>query len=395
MKQTVEKKTEGSCFGIGHPANLKARREALGQTRRIVVKVGSAVLAGKKGLDPQAVSGLAGDVARLMKTGREVIVVTSGAIAEGMRKMGIEARPTEIPEKQAVAAVGQAGLMREYEKAFFARKIKVAQILLTRDDLTNRRRYLNARNTLQTLLSWGVAPIVNENDTVVVDELKFGENDNLSAMVTHLMDADLLVILTDTDGLYTKNPREYADCSLISTVAAIGKDVLSLASGGAGDMGTGGMASKLAAARKVTAAGIPVVVANGKKPAILKSLFSGKEEGTFFMPGPKKIGGRKCWIAFALKPSGALFLDRGAVEAVLRGGKSLLPVGVCGVRGDFGEGSAVECGSQNGPVIAVGLVNYNSAQIRRIMGRPTREIVKLLGHKPYDEVIHRDNLVLT
>jgi glutamate 5-kinase len=316
-------------------------------------------------------------------------------MASGIRKVGLDKRPDEIPKRQAIAAVGQAGLIMEYEKAFARYHKKVAQILLTGDDLNNRKRYLNARNTLCMLLSWQVVPIINENDTVMIEEIQFGDNDNLAAMITLLMDADILVNLTDIDGLYTKDPRTSSDADFIPMVSTIGEDIKKIASDIPGALGTGGMLSKINAAKKVTAAGIPMVIANGGRPDVLKKLFSGKDVGTFFTPKKKKLKSRKCWIAFTLKPKGVIRIDDGAAEAILNRGKSLLPSGIVGVEGEFGVGAPVEFRNTDDETLGTGLVNYSSTDILKIMGLKSSQIKNRLGHKPYDDVIHRDNLAVT
>jgi glutamate 5-kinase len=301
-------------------------------------------------------------------------------MASGLRKIGLTRRPEEIPKRQAIAAVGQAGLILEYEKIFERFGKKVAQILLTGDDLGNRKRYLNARNTLNTLLSWKIVPIINENDTVMVEEIKFGDNDNLAAMITLLMDADLLINLTDIDGLFTKDPRSFPDAELIPTVSVIKKDLEKLASAIPGTLGTGGMLSKIKAARKVTASGVPMVIANGRKPRILTRILSGEAEGTFFVPETEKLPRRKCWIGFTLKPKGIILIDDGAAGAVRERGKSLLPSGVVGVEGEFGVGAPVEVKQLLGETrIGTGLVNYSAADIRKIMGLKTDKIRERLG----------------
>jgi len=360
-----------------------------------VVKVGSNVLTEDQGLNLTAIRSIGRQICRLIDGGREVILVTSGAMASGIRKVGLEKRPDEIPKRQAVAAVGQAGLIMEYEKAFGRYEKKVAQILLTGDDLNDRRRYLNARNTLCTLLSWQVVPIINENDTVMIEEIQFGDNDNLAAMITLLMDADILVNLTDIDGLYTKDPREFPEAELIPVISNIDKDIEKYAGDIAGALGTGGMLSKIRAARKVTAAGIPVLIGNGTRPDILIELFSGEDHGSYFIPKKEKLKSRKCWIAFTLKPKGIIRIDGGAAAAILNRGKSLLPSGIVGVEGEFGVGAPVEFRNDDGTTLGAGLVNYSSSDIRRIMGLQSSQIEERLGHKPYDYVIHRDNLAIT
>ena len=261
--------------------------------------------------------------------------------------------------------------------------------------MTNRKRYLNARNTLNTLLEWGVVPIVNENDTVMVEEIKFGDNDNLAAVIALLMDADLLINLTDIDGLYNKDPRVHADARLLPEIDTIGKDIERYAGEIPGALGTGGMLTKIKAARKVTAAGIPMVIANGTQPDILRRLFRGSPSGTFFVPRTERLSSRKCWLAFSLKPKGAIIIDEGAVRAIQGRGKSLLPSGIVRVIGEFSVGDPVQFMNSEGAVLGNGLVNYAASDIRKIKGLKSAQITDCLGEKPYDEVIHRDNLVLT
>jgi len=367
----------------------------LNGARRVVIKVGSNVLTTKNGLNLNLISSLSRQISNLMDRGLELIFVSSGAMASGIKKLGLPGRPEEIPKRQAVAAVGQAGLIMEYEKAFERFNIKVAQILLTSEDLNHRRRYLNSRNTINTLLSWKVIPIINENDTIMVEEIKLGDNDNLSAMITLLMDAQLLINLTDIDGLYDCDPRKYPDAKLLPIVSTIGKDIVKIAGDIPGKLGTGGMLSKVQAARKVTTAGIPMVIANGEAPDILLRLFEGESHGTFFVPKKEKLASRKCWIAFTLKPKGILRIDAGAAEAILKKGKSLLPSGITDVEGEFGVGASVCFATQEQEPFGCGLVNYSSLEIRKIRGLKSNRIKEILGNKPYDEVIHRDNLVIT
>lgn len=371
------------------------RKPGFCNPKRTVVKVGSGVLTRDDGLNLNAVKSISSQICRLIDRGMEIILVSSGAMASGIKKMGMRKRPDEIPWRQAVAAVGQAGLIMEYEKAFERNHKKVAQILLTGEDLSNRVRYLNARNTINTLLSWQVVPIINENDTVMIEEIQFGDNDNLAAMIALLMDADILINLTDIDGLYTKDPRTNPDAELIPVVDVIRKDIEAFAGDIPGTLGTGGMLSKIKAARKVTAAGIPMVISEGKKPDILIKLFSGEEHGTYFVPKKEKLKSRKCWIAFTLKPKGVIIIDDGAASAILKGGKSLLPSGIVKVDGEFSVGAPVEFSKGDREILGKGLVNYSAADIRKIMGLRTDKIRERLGGKPYDEVIHRDNLVIT
>ena len=371
------------------------RKQCFDHARRVVVKVGSGVLTHENGLNVKIVRSLSRQICDLINQGKEVILVTSGAMASGLAKVGLTRRPDEIPQRQAVAAVGQAGLILEYEKAFGRHGRKVAQILLTSDGLSNRKRYLNARNTLYTLLGWNIVPIINENDTVSVDEIKFGDNDNLAAMITLLMEADLLVSLTDIDGLYTSDPRTDSNARLIPAVEVIRKSIEKSATGIPGALGTGGMLSKVKAARKVTAAGIPMVIASGKQPDILPRLFAGAQTGTFFVPKKERMTNRKCWIAFNLKPEGMINVDEGAANALVNNGKSLLPGGILSVEGEFGVGAAVQFKKAGeDAVLGAGLVNYSAADIRKIMGLRSDRIAFRIGSKPYDEVIHRNNMVI-
>jgi glutamate 5-kinase len=371
-----------------------SRKDLLSPVKRVVVKVGSGVLTAKNGLNIAVIDDLATDICALRKKKLQIILVSSGAIAAGLRKIGLSKRPQSVSQQQAVAAVGQSSLMMAYEEAFGRYGQKVAQILTTRDDLTHRRRYLNARNTLFTLLSWRIVPIINENDTVVVDEIKFGDNDNLSAMVTNLTESDLLVNLTNIDGLFDKDPRTHRDAKLIRIVEKVDRKVTKLASSIPGFLGRGGMASKIRAAEKVALAGVPTIIANGLKSRILKQLFLGKEEGTLFLPRQVTLCNRKHWIAFTKSPRGELIIDGGAEKAIMERGKSLLPSGIKDVRGRFSLGNSVLLRSETGKKVAVGMVNYHSSDINKIMGAKTNEIELKLGFKNDDEVIHRDNLVL-
>jgi glutamate 5-kinase len=373
----------------------KTRLFSFKSARRIIVKIGSNVLTQDAGLNVTTIRSLSRQISRLMDTGLEVILVSSGAMASGIRKIGLTQRPEEIPKRQAIAAIGQAGLILEYEKAFAKDKRKVAQLLFTSEDLNHRQRYLNARNTLHTLLSWKIIPIINENDTIMVEEIKLGDNDNLAAMIALLMDADVLISLTDIDGLYNKDPRTHTDAKLIPEVIAYSRQIEAFASSIPGALGKGGMISKIKAARKVTAAGIPMIIAKGDKRNILLKLFKGNLHGTYFVPKAKKMPSRKSWIAYTLKPKGRIVIDHGACKAIINNGKSLLPSGIVRVIGNFGIGAPVQMMDQKEEILAHGLVNYNSTDIRKIMGLKTDQITKQLGEKPYDEVVHRDNLVLT
>ncbi|MBI5180180.1 MAG: glutamate 5-kinase [Nitrospirae bacterium] len=371
------------------------RKEVIKKARRIVIKIGSAVLAGDlhSGVDESLFSNLAKDISHIIKDKRKVILVSSGAIAIGMKRLGLKEKVKSIPEKQAVAAVGQGSLMALYEKVFSPLKIRVAQVLLTHDDLSDRHRFLNAKNTLQTLLEYNAIPIINENDTVAVDEIKFGDNDNLSALLTNLVEADLLVILTDINGLYNKDPKINKDAELIPVVDDIDK-FISVAGRTLGIYGTGGMQTKLDAAKKAAHFGVPTIVANGREKNILKKIFSGNDIGTLFLPMEERLTSRKHWLAFSTRPAGSLILDDGAKNALLKKGKSLLSSGIIGIEGNFDSGDAVSCVSPNGKEIARGIVNYSSDELKKIKGLKTSEIEKALGYKYFDEVIHRDNLVI-
>ncbi|MDZ7698086.1 MAG: glutamate 5-kinase [Deltaproteobacteria bacterium] len=371
------------------------RQSLLKPVRRVVVKVGSGVLTTQNGLNTEVIDHLTSQISSLKGKGIEVILVSSGAIASGLKKIGLPKRPQSVSQQQAMAAIGQSSLIKTYEKAFEAYGYTVAQILLTRDDLTHRRRYLNARNTLLTLLRWRIVPIINENDTVVVDEIKFGDNDNLSAMVTNLIDAHLLINLTNIDGLYDKDPREHADAKRIEVVEKVDRQVSRFANAIPGFLGKGGMASKLKAARKVAKRGVPTIIANGLKPDIISSIFKGEPEGTLFMPESALLCSRKHWIAFTKSPKGELVIDRGAEKAILQNGKSLLPSGIKAVNGRFSLGNSVLLLNEDGEPVAVGMVNYHSGDILKIMGARSGEIEDILGFKHDDEVIHRDNLVLS
>jgi len=369
-------------------------RKRLSKARRVVVKLGSNVITATNSLNLEVIESISCQIASLMDMGIEVILVSSGAMAAGLRKMGMEKRPDEIPKRQAIAAIGQGGVMNSYEKSFSNCDKEVAQILLTGEDLNDRKRYLNARNTLHTLIEWKVVPIINENDTIMVDEIKLGDNDNLAAMITLLMDADFLFILTDIEGLYDKDPRRFPEAKLISRVESIKKEIEDYASHIPGTLGTGGMLSKIQAAQKVTSAGIPMIVAKGDTPDVLLQIFNGEDQGTYFVPKEEKMASRKCWIAYTLAPKGSIIIDDGAVKAVKDNGKSLLPIGVVAVEGNFEEGAAVSFKTLENKILGTGLVNYRSSDINLIKGLKTFQIQACLGGKHYDEIIHRDNLVL-
>jgi glutamate 5-kinase len=370
------------------------RQHYLSKAKRVVLKLGSAVLTAADGLNQPLIQRLVGEIGRLSSQDREFILVSSGAIAAGCRKLGFASRPAGMPQAQAVAAAGQSVMMHTYELAFAEVGLKVAQILLTHDDLESRPRFLNARNTLFTLLGWQVVPIINENDTVATDELKFGDNDNLAALICNLAGADLLVLLTDIDGLFDQDPREHGDARLLHQVEAITADIERAAGKRPGVLGRGGMMSKLQAAKKAGAAGLPTLIANGLTPGILEKIFSGQEVGTLFLPQDQKLTSRQYWLAYNVTPKGALLVDPGARKALVDGHKSLLPAGILEVFGGFRKGDAVHLMGSEGKPFAVGLTNYSAREIGQIKGRQSQEIAQSLGHKAYDEVIHRDNLVI-
>jgi glutamate 5-kinase len=374
---------------------IGSRTEWLGTPRRIVVKVGSGVLShGGVGLHRPTLQALAGCLARVQAQGVEAILVSSGAILAGMEALGLSERPRELPLKQAAAAVGQSHLMRAYEEAFQPCGGRVAQILLTQEDLRHRSRYLNARNTLFTLLGLRVLPIVNENDTVAVREIQFGDNDTLSALVAHLAQADLLVILTDTEGVFTADPHRDPSARLIPLV----RPQDAIASFCAEDTGSaasiGGMTSKVRAAHRAAVAGIPTVVASGRAPGSVEAILRGDEVGTLFIPSRSRMQSRKRWLAFASLPRGGIVVDAGARGALVLGGKSLLPSGVRGTQKTFRAGDVVSLVDPAGQEFGRGLANYSRDEVERIKGLKSDDIAGVLGARPYDEVVHRDNLVI-
>ncbi len=363
--------------------------------RRIVVKVGSALVTDEgRGLDPVAIDRWGAQLARLRVLGKEVVMVSSGAIAEGVKRLGWPRRPREIHELQAAAAVGQMGLAQVYESCFRAHGLRTAQVLLTHEDLADRTRYLNARSTLLTLLGLGVVPIINENDTVVTDEIKVGDNDTLGALVTNLIDADALVILTDQQGLYTADPRKDPSASLLTRVAA-GDPALEGMAGGAGSsIGKGGMITKVLAAKRAAHGGASTVVCSGREPDVLVRLAGGEPVGTEFFAQTPRLAARKQWLADHLQLRGAVRVDAGAVRALRDDGKSLLPIGVVEVAGEFERGEAVAVLDADGREVARGLINYGASDARRIARRASAEIEAVLGFVEEPELIHRDNLVL-
>ncbi len=382
-------------FQVDQEEGLYYRQTLFDKAKRVVIKVGSAVLTGSEGLDFAIIAHLASQLSFLCSTGREVILVSSGAVAAGRRQLGVHRLGNEeLKVKQALAAMGQGLLMHAYEQSFARYEQKVAQILLTHADLARRDRYLNVRNTISTLFEFGVVPIINENDTVSVKELRLGDNDTLGALITNMMGADMYIMLTDVDGLCTANPAEDLSAEPVYTVARIDKNVENMAGNTGSSLGTGGMRTKIRAAQMVAACGGSSFIGPGKNPNILQELFSGDLVGTFFLPANDKISGRKHWIAYVLRPSGFLHLDTGACHAIERRGKSLLPSGIVKVEGRFGVGAPVHCCCPDGDVIAAGLTNYASVDIEKIKGGKSCDIKDKIGYVDSDEVIHRDNLVL-
>jgi glutamate 5-kinase len=363
--------------------------------KRIVVKVGSTLVTNEgRGLDHEAVGRWAEEIANLARGGREVVLVSSGAIAEGIKRLGWKARPRAIHELQAAAAVGQMGLVQAYERAFAGFGLQTAQILLTHEDLADRRRYLNARTTLRTLLDLAVIPIINENDTVTTDEIKVGDNDTLGALVANLIEADVLVLLTDQQGLYTADPRRDPAATLVHEARA-GDPALEAMAGGAGSaLGKGGMLTKVLAAKRAARSGASTIIACGREPDVLTRLARGERVGTALVAPSASLAARKQWLADHVQLAGRLTLDAGAVRALASEGKSLLPIGVVAVAGDFERGEVVGCYAPDGREVARGLVNYGAQDAARILRRPSSEIEAVLGYVDEAELIHRDNLVL-
>jgi len=365
------------------------------ETKRWVVKIGSALLTDDgAGLDREAIDGWVSQIATLLDQGNEIVLVSSGAIAEGIARLGWTKRPDSIDELQAAAAVGQMGLIQAYESSFERFNRGTAQILLDHDDLANRQRYLNARGVLKKLMELGVVPIVNENDTVVTDEIRFGDNDSLAALVANLIDADLLVILTDKDGLYSANPDQDSSAKLVSQAQADDTSLDALVGESLSSLGRGGMVTKLQAARLAARSGCNTVIAGGRNEEVLLKVGYGDVIGTFLSASQKPIAARKQWLAGQLQIKGQLTLDAGAVAVLSKEGRSLLPVGVTGVSGEFSRGDLVSCVNKEGVEIARGLVNYSAAETLQIKGKGTELITEVLGYREDDELIHRDNMVV-
>ncbi len=370
-------------------------RSVLATARRIVIKVGSSLVTkGGQGLDQHALAQWATQIATLSRSGKQVILVSSGAVAEGMQRLGWKRRPKALHELQAAAAVGQMGLVQAYETCFRSHGMRTAQILLTHDDLADRKRYLNARSTLRTLLDLGILPIINENDTVATDEIRFGDNDTLGSLVTNLVEAEVLVILTDQPGLFTADPRKRPDAELVAEARAGDPTLAAMAGGVGSDIGSGGMLTKILAARRAARSGAHTIIASGHEPEVLERLAAGEMIGTQLIAETLTLAARKQWLADHLQVRGRLHIDAGAAKALLADGKSLLPIGVHEIEGEFDRGELVACVDPRGHEVARGLVNYNASDTRRILRAPSADIEARLGYVDEPELIHRDNLVL-
>lgn len=372
-----------------------SNRQTLTAAKTWVVKIGSSLLTDDgKGLNRESMASWVKQIAAFRDAGLSVVLVSSGAVAEGVLRLGLKGRPSAIHEQQAAAAVGQMGLIQAYETEFKKFDLHTAQILLTHDDLSNRKRYLNARTTLMTLLNLGVVPVVNENDTVVTDEICFGDNDTLAGLVANLINADAMVILTDQDGLYESDPRNNPEAKLVSQAQSNNDELFDFAGTGHGDLGRGGMLTKVKAARLAARSGTATCIVNGRKPDILALLRDGAEVGTLLLPESEPLAARKQWLASHLKVKGVFTLDAGAVRVLKESGKSLLPVGITSSSGNFQRGEVVSCVDEKGNPVARGLVNYNAKEAASIIGHSSEEIFSLLGYEGDHEIIHRDNLVL-
>lgn len=370
-------------------------RQTIGASKRWVVKIGSALLtAGGQGLDKGALQGWVNQMADWMANGNELVLVSSGAVAEGMCRMGWRTRPHALHELQAAAAIGQMGLVQAWESAFAQRGHHTAQVLVTHDDLSDRKRYLNARSTLRTLVSLGVVPVINENDVVATEELRFGDNDTLAALVANLVEADLLVLLTDQHGLYEADPRTNPQAQLIELARVDDVRLDGMAGGSGGHLGTGGMATKLRAARLAARSGTATIITSGSAPTPLTRIAAGENIGTLLLPAQEPDAARKRWLAGQLQAKGRLVLDAGAVRGLKEKGSSLLAVGVKAASGDFRRGEVVSCRDESGKEVARGLVNYDAEEVVQIVGKPSSKFEQILGYRDEDELIHRDNLVL-
>lgn len=372
-----------------------SRNKYTKQAKRWVIKIGSALLTKDgKGLDYAAIEDWATQIAQLRQQGIEIILVSSGAVAEGMSRMNWSERPTELAALQAAAAIGQTGLIEAYENQFKKYQIQAAQILITHDDVSNRKRYLNARNTLRALLKYKTLPIINENDTVALEEMRLGDNDTLGALVANLIEADLLVILTDQEGLFNKDPRHHQDATLISEESASNTSLQGYVGEMATSLGRGGMSTKLTAAQRAARSGCATIIASGQVKNVLQRIAQGETIGTLLKPDDSQFSARKQWIAGHVQATGTLYLDAGATNAVQKNGTSLLPVGVEKADGQFKRGDVVDCKNPEGAIIARGLINYSDTEVAKLTKQPSNKITEILGYKGESELIHRDNLVL-
>lgn len=371
------------------------KKSRMDRIKRVVVKIGSALITnGGKGLDHQAINQWAEQMAQLRLSGIDIVLVSSGAVAEGITRLGLTKRPTSIHALQASAAVGQMGLVQAYESRFQQHGIHSAQVLLTHEDLANRQRYLNARSTLRTLLDYGVVPVVNENDTVATDEIRFGDNDTLGALAANLIEADLLIILTDQKGLFDSNPDENSNAHLIQKADANDDRLIGFAGTSKGSLGQGGMQTKVIAARKAARSGTDTVIAYGREENVIKRVVKGESIGSYLTASTGQMAARKQWLAGHMRCAGELVLDAGAVRVLHTSGASLLPIGVREVKGIFKRGEVVSCLSPEGKEIARGLVNYSDEEARKIIGHTSKQIPEILGYEDDAELVHRDNLIL-
>lgn len=372
------------------------RQKTLQKSKRWVVKIGSALITNDGlGLNHNGISEWVRQIAGLREQGIELVLVSSGAVAQGMTRLGWKKRPSALHELQAAAAIGQMGLVQTYETAFQQYGLHTAQVLLTHDDLSNRQRYLNARSTLRTLLGYGVVPVVNENDTVVFEEIQFGDNDTLAALVANLIEADHMIILTDQQGLYNKNPRQFNDAELVSEAKANDKDLDTMVSHVGGDLGRGGMYTKLRAARLASRSGTSTIIASGREQDVLLKIHKGQSVGTYLLAEQEQVTARKQWLAGHLQLRGRLVLDQGACKVLREKGSSLLAVGVRGVEGSFRRGEVVACVDDQNQEVARGLVNYNSEEVMKLIGQSSDKIESILGYVDEEELIHRDNMIIS
>ncbi len=371
------------------------RKSYLRKVKRVVIKIGSSVLTNEHGGINEGIFDLiAAEISKIKTSGLEVILVSSGAIAAGMKKLNIDKKPDDIVMKQALAACGQNTLMGIYENSFSKNGQLTAQVLLTHAGFSDRKRFITARKTVFKLLKMGIIPVINENDAVANEEIMVGDNDNLAALVISLIEGDLLILLTNIDGLYSCDPNKIEDAKLLSLIKEVNGDIEKYAGKTYGKTTTGGMVTKIQAVKSAAAFGVPTIIANGKVPANISGIFDGQDVGTFFLPSLEKLTGRKHWIAYALKPLGTIFIDDGAKKAITDSGKSLLPSGIKSVEGDFDIGELVVCVDSDDKEVARGLTSYSASDIKKLAGQKTSNIQKILGYKYSDEIINRDDLVV-